>query len=63
MDSDAVSPVYPVSPVSHIRRPRLRRPFLILSFSGWSDAGSSATSAVRYLIEQLLASELAKIDP
>lgn len=49
--------------VSHIRRPRLRRPFLILSFSGWSDAGSSATLAVRYLIEQLLASELAKIDP
>ena len=49
--------------VSHIRRPRLRQPFLILSFSGWSDAGSSATSAVRYLIEQLLASELAKIDP
>ena len=49
--------------VSYIRRPRLRQPFLILSFSGWSDAGSSATSAARYLIEQLLASELAKIDP
>ena len=49
--------------VSHIHRPQLRQPFLILSFSGWSDAGSSATSAVRYLIEQLLASELAKIDP
>ena len=54
MDSD---------PVSHIRRPNLRQPFLILSFSGWSDAGSSATSAVRYLVEQLLAAELAKIDP
>lgn len=49
--------------VSIIRRPRLRQPFLILSFSGWSDAGSSATSAVRYLIEQLLATELASIDP
>lgn len=49
--------------VSYSCRPRLRQPFLILSFSGWSDAGSSATSAVRYLIEQLLASELAKIDP
>ena len=49
--------------VSDIQQPDLRQPFLILSFSGWSDAGSAATSAVRYLIEQLLASELAQIDP
>ena len=49
--------------VSDIQQPDLRQPFLILSFSGWSDAGSAATSAVRYLIEHLLASELAQIDP
>ena len=49
--------------VSDIQQPDLRQPFLILSFSGWSDAGSAATSAVRYLIEQLLATELAQIDP
>ena len=36
---------------------------MVLAFSGWSDAGSAASSAVQYLIEQLLATELAQIDP
>lgn len=49
--------------VTHINRPTLRAPFLILAFSGWSDAGASASSAVSYLVEQLLAPELARIDP
>jgi proteasome assembly chaperone (PAC2) family protein len=44
-------------------RPLLRSPVLLLSFSGWSDAGASATTAVRYLIDQLLAKKFASIDP
>lgn len=36
---------------------------MVLSFSGWSDAGNAASSATQYLTEQLLATELAQIDP
>lgn len=43
--------------------PPLRRPVLILAFGGWSDAGNSATTAVRYLTEQLMAAKFAGIDP
>ncbi len=50
-------------PITFDIRPSLRRPVLILAFSGWSDAGASATSAVRYLTDQLFASKLASIDP
>lgn len=35
---------------------------LILSFAGWSDAGASATTAVRYLTDQLIATKFAAID-
>jgi hypothetical protein len=44
-------------------RPQLRNPILLLSFAGWSDAGASATTAVRYMSDQLLASRFATIDP
>jgi predicted ATP-grasp superfamily ATP-dependent carboligase len=44
-------------------RPSLRAPVLLLSFAGWSDAGASATTALRYLAEQLLAKKFAAIDP
>jgi predicted ATP-grasp superfamily ATP-dependent carboligase len=44
-------------------RPALRKPVLVLSFSGWNDAGTAATTAVRYLMEQLLAEKFASIDP
>jgi predicted ATP-grasp superfamily ATP-dependent carboligase len=44
-------------------RPSLRNPVLLLSFAGWSDAGSAATTAVRYLSEQLMAKKFASIDP
>ena len=50
-------------PLNFDSRPELRRPVLILAFSGWSDAGSSATTAVRYLTEQLMANKFAGIDP
>lgn len=36
---------------------------LLLSFAGWSDAGAAATTAVRYLADQLLAKKVAVIDP
>jgi predicted ATP-grasp superfamily ATP-dependent carboligase len=44
-------------------RPELRSPVLLLSFAGWSDAGASATTAVRYLADQLMAKKFASIDP
>jgi len=44
-------------------RPGLRRPVLILAFSGWNDAGQSATAAVSYLADQFEARALAVIDP
>lgn len=50
-------------PITFESRPGLKQPVLILSFSGWSDAGASATTAVRYLTEQLIATKFAAIDP
>jgi proteasome assembly chaperone (PAC2) family protein len=44
-------------------QPALRRPVLILAFGGWSDAGDSATTSVRYLTDQLMATKFAGIDP
>jgi hypothetical protein len=36
---------------------------LLLAFAGWSDAGASATTAVRYLVDQLLAKKFAASIP
>ncbi len=36
---------------------------MILAFSGWNDAGQSASTAVRFLSEQLRAVQLATLDP
>jgi predicted ATP-grasp superfamily ATP-dependent carboligase len=44
-------------------RPSLKSPVLLLAFAGWSDAGAAASTAVRYLAEQLLARKFAFIDP
>ena len=52
-----------IDPLVFDSQPALRRPVLILAFAGWSDAGASATTAVRYLSEQLLAAKFAGIDP
>jgi len=41
----------------------MKRPVLVIAFDGWSDAGSAASMAVRYLTEQLIASKFASIDP
>jgi predicted ATP-grasp superfamily ATP-dependent carboligase len=50
-------------PLAFDSRPSLRNPVLLLSFAGWSDAGAAATTAVRYLSDQLLAKKFATIDP
>jgi proteasome assembly chaperone (PAC2) family protein len=44
-------------------RPALRQPAFVLAFSGWNDAGQSATSAVRFVSEQLGGIRFASIDP
>jgi proteasome assembly chaperone (PAC2) family protein len=49
--------------LSFDNRPALRAPVLILSFAGWSDAGAAATTAVRYLVDQLIGQKFAGIDP
>src|ERR671925_210922 len=53
----------PADPLTFESRPSLKNAVLILSFAGWSDAGSAATTAVRYLTEQILANKFASIDP
>ncbi len=41
----------------------LRRPLLIMAWSGWNDAAESATTAARYLATSLSAEKFAEIDP
>jgi proteasome assembly chaperone (PAC2) family protein len=41
----------------------LRRPLMLLAFSGWNDAAESATTAARYLATALRAEKFAEIDP
>lgn len=43
--------------------PGLRRPLLIMAFSGWNDAAESATTAARYLAAAFDAEKFAEIDP
>jgi proteasome assembly chaperone (PAC2) family protein len=43
--------------------PALNRPILLLAFSGWNDAGGSATFAVKFLAQRLAAHKFASIDP
>ena len=43
--------------------PDLRRPYLLLTFAGWSDASGVATAAGRFLVENLQAERFASIDP
>src|ERR687888_520974 len=50
-------------PLTFESRPTLKQPILLLSFAGWSDAGASATTAVRYICDQLLGQRFASIDP
>ncbi|MEO7398030.1 MAG: PAC2 family protein [Ilumatobacteraceae bacterium] len=52
--------------MEHVRwlsQPTLRNPIVITAFTGWNDAGDSASSGVRHLIEALGAAPLGEIDP
>ena len=42
---------------------RLRRPIIIMAFSGWNDAAESATTAARYLTQLWPSRAFANIDP
>ncbi|MGH7820642.1 MAG: PAC2 family protein, partial [Candidatus Binatia bacterium] len=44
------------------RRPFVTDPTLLVAFSGWSDAGAAATSAVQYVAEGTGAERFARID-
>ena len=48
--------------LSFDNRPSLRNPILLLAFAGWSDAGAAATTAVRYLADQLTGKKFAAIE-
>src|SRR5947209_12638181 len=41
----------------------LRRPMLVMAFSGWNDAAEAATTASRYLATAFHADKFAEIDP
>ncbi|MGE3538105.1 MAG: proteasome assembly chaperone family protein [Candidatus Tectimicrobiota bacterium] len=43
--------------------PALRRPYLLLTFAGWSDAAGVATAAGKFLVQHLQAERFAWIDP
>lgn len=48
--------------VTYDSRPTLDRPTLLLAFSGWSDAGAAATTALQYCAERMHAKKFASID-
>ena len=50
-------------PILYESRNPLRQPVLVVAFAGWNDAGAAATTAIRYLTEQLVAAKFASIDP
>jgi len=52
-----------VDPVIFEEHPELERPVLITAFTGWNDAGESATAAATFLKEQWGARPFARLDP
>ena len=46
-----------------LEKPTLRRPVLLLAFSGWVDGGQVGTSAIRFLIDHWKATKFAELDP
>jgi predicted ATP-grasp superfamily ATP-dependent carboligase len=47
----------------HVKPERVRRPVLIMAFTGWNDAAEAATAAARYLATGFRAQKFAEIDP
>jgi proteasome assembly chaperone (PAC2) family protein len=58
-----VKPMADLDHIRWIRRPELRRPFMVAAFTGWNDAADAASMAVRQLIEYAGAAPLAEVDP
>ncbi len=52
-----------MDPLSFTTVPTLNRPILVLAFSGWNDAGGSATFAAKFLSQRLGAHKFASLDP
>ena len=44
-------------------RPQLDRPILLAAWSGWNDAGESATGALRFMLRRWRSKAIARIDP
>ena len=54
----------PASALTIHRMPTdLRRPLMILAYSGWNDAAEAATTAARYLATSFQAEKFAEVDP
>jgi proteasome assembly chaperone (PAC2) family protein len=52
--------------MSHVEwrsRPEVNRPVMVCAFGGWNDGGEAASTAVRYLRDELGASRFARVDP
>jgi proteasome assembly chaperone (PAC2) family protein len=52
--------------MEHVRwlaQPTLRNPVVVAAFTGWNDAGDSASNSIRHLVEVWQATPLAEIDP
>ncbi|ETW97589.1 MAG: hypothetical protein ETSY1_22055 [Candidatus Entotheonella factor] len=49
--------------LSYTQIPTLNRPILLLSFTGWNDAGTAATFATKFLLQRLAGRKFADIDP
>ncbi len=47
----------------HAKPDTLRRPILLIAFTGWNDAAESATTAARYLTASFRGEKFAEIDP
>jgi proteasome assembly chaperone (PAC2) family protein len=51
-----------MSDLSIEKRPELRNPLLIAAWAGWSDAGESATGAIRFMLRRWREDPFARID-
>jgi len=51
------------SPLRFHVRPDLDRPWLLLAFEGWNDAGEAGTTALRYVSDSMRSVPLADVDP
>lgn len=48
--------------IQYYRQPKLRSPVVVAAFAGWNDAADSATTAIKFLIDQWHPVRLAEID-